>query len=286
MFYVLSKVLYAFIAPSNLCLILLGTGLLGRTFRVWQKLSGRLVVAGFMLLLVFGFSPLGKWLAKPLDDRFAGVELPGVPTITHIVVLGGAELAEMSAARGQLSTNASAERLLLVPSLAKRYPAAKIVFTGGYGALLGDGRSAANDIRRHLIANGIAPGRILLESRSRTTWENAVLVRELLDQEKSTCPCGYLLVTSAWHMPRSVGAFRQVGFDEGGHRVYPWPVDYRTRSGRNFWTPFGWLHEGLALTDLAVKEWIGLGAYWISSRSSELWPGPARRLSAKVRLKD
>lgn len=274
MFFVLSKIIYTLIAPSNFCLILIGLGLVLSAWPRWLRLGRRLVVAGFVLLLVFGFSPLGKWLAKPLDDRFAAVELPAPAAVTHIIFLGGFERSSISRQRGQIATNASGERLLAIPFLARRFPRAKIVYTGGHVTLLGEGLGALDTIAGYLVGAGVARERILLEGRSRNTWENATFVKALLERQNATCPCGYLLVTSAWHMPRAMGVFRRAGFTEGQRRLFAYPVDYRTREGRHMWLPFRDLHSGLRVTDHAVKEWLGLLAYRLTGRTATLWPKP------------
>ena len=93
----------------------------------------------------------------------------------------------------------------------------------------------------------------------------------------------WLLITSAYHMPRAMGAFRQAGFD-----VEPWPVDYRTRGTADLTRPFDKVSEGLRRVDVATREWVGLLAYWVTGRSDALFPGPqrgARRLRSSGRRK-
>jgi len=77
----------------------------------------------------------------------------------------------------------------------------------------------------------------------------------------------WLLVTSAFHMPRAIGCFRAVGFD-----VIPWPVDYRTSGPGDAWRLFPRASEGLRRVDLAAKEWAGLLAYYVTGRSTALLP--------------
>src|SRR5690606_34882032 len=122
------------------------------------------------------------------------------------------------------------ERVTETVLLARKLPEAKVVFTGGAASLLLSGESAAPAVASFLEAAGIAPDRIVLERVSRNTYENAILVRELLEPRPGDT---WLLVTSAWHMPRAVGAFRQAGFD-----VVPWPADYRTRGADDLSLPF------------------------------------------------
>ena len=274
MIFALSKIIYGLIAPSNFCLTLIGLGLVLGFWQRWQRFGRRLGIAGFTLLLIFGFSPLGKWIAKPLDDRFAAAQSPPETAVTHIILLGGFERTSISQRRKQIATNASGERLLAIPLLARRYPKAKVVFSGGHGSLLGQRLDALQSITGYLVGSGVARERILLEGRSRNTWENAKFVKALLDQRKTSCPCGFLLVTSAWHMSRAMGIFRRIGFAGDDRRLYAYPVDYRTRDGRHLWLPFRTLDSGLRLMDLAFKEWVGLVAYRLVGRTPTLWPGP------------
>ena len=74
---------------------------------------------------------------------------------------------------------------------------------------------------------------------------------------------------SAYHLPRAIGAFRKVGF-----MVEAYPVDWRTRGSEDLARVFSTLSEGLSRTDTAVHEWLGLVVYWLTGRSSELFPGP------------
>ncbi len=79
----------------------------------------------------------------------------------------------------------------------------------------------------------------------------------------------YLLVTSAYHMPRSVGVFRKAGLD-----VAAWPVDFRSRGPQDLWRFFDKPSEGLRRVDIIVREWLGLFTYWLGGSTSELYPGP------------
>jgi uncharacterized SAM-binding protein YcdF (DUF218 family) len=113
---------------------------------------------------------------------------------------------------------------------------------------------------------GIPRKRIELEGKSRNTAENATFSKAMADPKPGE---RWLLVTSAHHMPRSVGCFRRAGF-----AVEPYPVDWRTRGAVDLITPFGSLAAGLARTDVAAREWAGLVAYWITGKTSEFLPGP------------
>lgn len=263
MFFALSKVLGFFALPSNLMLLL---GLAGAALLITprKRLGQGLVAASLLALAVAGWSPLGNWLMAALEDRFPPWNpVAGAPD--GIIVLGGAISPELSADRQKVALNEAAERMTAVAALARQFPDARIVFTGGSGRLLG-GPAEADFVPPLFDAFGIARERVTLESRSRNTVENARFTRELLQPKIGD---RWLLVTSAYHMPRSVGAFRRAGF-----AVQAYPVDWRTRGAADALAPFATLSAGLARTDAAVHEWAGLTAYWLTGRSADLLPGP------------
>jgi uncharacterized SAM-binding protein YcdF (DUF218 family) len=264
MFFIASKVVFFFIQPSSLAFLsLLLGGLLMRRHAVWGR---RFLATGLAIILLFGFLPSGNLLVLPLEERFAEHVSP-VPTekITGIILLGGFEDISITRARGGLALNEAAERLTETLRLARELPNAKVIFTGGSGALFGD-HGVADSVRQFFIDAGIAPERIVIEDNSRNTYENAMFTKALLNPAPGD---RWLLVTSAYHMPRSVGVFRKVGYD-----VVPYPVDFRTRDWGDAFRPFDSIAAGLQRTDLATKEWIGLVAYWLTGRSSALFPGP------------
>ena len=120
--------------------------------------------------------------------------------------------------------------------------------------------SEAPIARRFFDQMGIEATRVTYEGEARTTAENAERLRDMLHPEPGM---RWLLVTSGWHMPRSIGAFRAAGFD-----VVAFPVDYRTRGPQDRYWPIRNIAEGLTLLDLAVREYIGLAAYRMTGRSS------------------
>src|SRR5438876_8781900 len=134
MFFVLSKILGFFAIPSNLVVVLalLGAALVRTRF---ARAGWRLMVGGLLVLAVSGLSPLGNALILPLEQRFPPWDAArGAPA--GIVVLGGSITPDVSAARNTVTLNEAAERMTAVAELARRYPAARIVFSGGSAALV------------------------------------------------------------------------------------------------------------------------------------------------------
>jgi uncharacterized SAM-binding protein YcdF (DUF218 family) len=264
MFFVVSKILGFFALPSNALIVL---GLVGVAIAVLRggRAGGKLIVASLILLAIFGLSPLANALMLPLEQRFPPWDASrGAPT--GIIVLGGAFDTVVSATREDIPLTDAAERMTASAALARKYPHARLIFTGGIGTLLYGGPTEGELARRFYAGLGIAADRITIEEESRDTAENAVLTRPLADPKPGE---HWLLVTSAYHMPRAIGAFRRVGFS-----VEAYPVDYRTRGIEDLARPFPSLGEGLRRADIATREWIGLLMYRLAGRTNELFPGP------------
>lgn len=267
MFFLLSKVLGFFATPSNAVATVCAVGLLLALTR-WRRSAPGFLATGTVLLLVLGYSPLGNVLLLPLSERFPAWRAEGGAP-DGIVVLGGAIDSEITAARGALEMDASAERIVAMLRLARQYPSARIVFSGGSASLIRHPVAEGPIAGRLLEEFGTARERIVIEDRSRTTAENAAFTRALVAPKPGQ---RWLLVTSAFHMPRSVGAFRKAGFE-----VEAYPVDWRTVGPGDALLPFAKLSAGLSRVDVAAHEWIGLIGYWAAGRSSELFPGPRAR---------
>lgn len=259
----LTKILGFFALPSNFFMLIALFGAL-LMLTPAARFGRKLAVFGILLIAICGWLPIGNLLMLPLEQRFPKWDgVRGSPD--GIVVLGGAIGPDMSEAHGEPSLNESAERMTVIADLARRYPQARIVFTGGAGRLAGKASEA--DFAITLFENfGIARERVYLESEARNTAENATLTRALVEPKYGE---RWLLVTSAHHMPRSVGLFRQAGFP-----VEAYPVDWRTRGPEDLAGPMGSLAAGLARTDAAMHEWAGLMVYWLMGRTPDLFPKP------------
>jgi len=269
MFYYVAKAVGFVALASNAVLIL---GLLGLLLCCSRRLRGFgrfLMGASIVLLAVFGLSPAGNWMIAPLEERFPpAVVAPGTD-IAGIIVLGGAVDTYLSTARHQSALNDSAERMTIVPALARQYPQAKIIFTGGVsvgGSVLWNDMTEAAVAKQLFESFGLPDDRMLFETKSRDTYENAQFTRDLVKPQPGQ---HFLLVTSAFHMPRSMGLFRKAGFD-----VLPYPVNYRTGGPQDAWIPFYAVSDGLRQSNLASREWIGLLGYWLGGRIDDIFPKP------------
>jgi uncharacterized SAM-binding protein YcdF (DUF218 family) len=267
LFFFLSKTLGVMLLPSN---FLIGLGLAGAVllFTRFTPLGRRLLIASVVLLAICGVSPLGNLLLYPLEARFPPWDATrGAPD--GIVVLGGSIDPELSAAHGLPVYRGAVDRLVATAALAHRYPRARIIYSGGNPNLVADDASREADYAASVFESlGIPSQRLTMERRARNTEENAGFSKALASPKPGE---RWLLVTSAYHMPRSVGVFRKAGFV-----VEPSPADWQTGSGETLLAPSIFVSDGLERTDTAVREWMGLAAYRISGKTSELLPGPVR----------
>ena len=264
-FFWLSKGVWTLIAPDSLLvlLLLLVWILLARGAIVWAKRLLGIVVS---VLVVLSFLPVGEWLLYPLESRFA--TNPALPAnVTGVIVLGGAEDALRSSVWQQAETNESAERFLASLSLARRFPQAKLLFTSGSGSVLDQAHKGASVAQLIYAENGLDPSRLVFESQSRNTTENAVLSKALVKPASGEV---WILVTSAFHMPRSVGIFCRIGWP-----VIPFPVDHQSLPGHMIRADAS-LIGNLQKISTAVHEWLGLLAYYLTGKSSALFPEECR----------
>ena len=263
MFFILSKTATYLLQPSNL-LIVLGLAGLALTATRWRRAGKGLALFCLVLLLAAGILPVGTLLLGPLESRFPPWDAArGAPD--GIVVLGGGIGADISRDRGEPVVNSSAARVIALAKLARQFPSARVVYSGGSADLLPNGAKEADVLGPLLDDFGVPRARVTLESRSRNTAENAVFSKALADPKPGE---RWLLVTSASHMPRAIGCFRRAGF-----AVEAYPVDWRTYRHPRFYPSLSPV-DGLQRTDFAVHEWLGLLTYWATGRTSALLPGP------------
>jgi uncharacterized SAM-binding protein YcdF (DUF218 family) len=257
--FIASKLLSALTQPLTWVVLLLACGW-------WQSLRrparGRaLVGTAIALLLALGWVPLPDLLLRALERQSPPPAPPSDPRwadYAGVVVLGGAlEHAAVRQGNGQVALNAAAERMTLAVALARSHPGLRVVFTGGDGTLLRQPESEARQARQFFEELGLPPERLRVESESRTTYENAVYTARLPGVDPAR---PWLLVTSGWHMPRSLAAFRRAGWN-----VVPYAVDYRA-GDRTPWSDYA-LARSLLHWQIGLHETLGLWAYRLSGRA-------------------
>ena len=253
MFFWLSKLVWIVITPSSLLLLLAVAALLCLLLR-WRVLARWLGLAAGGLFLLIGIFPLQDVLLRALENQYPRAGWPA--RVDGVLILSGGLDWKVLQSRGVPAMELSRGRVVGGFEVARRYPGAKVIFAGGSGGLGGAAMSEAEGTRYIFAQMGLDEKRLILEQRSRNTYENILFARDIARPKPGET---WLLATTASHMPRAMGVARQLGW-----AVQPWPTDYvTTPTGINGFFEYA---RNLDRMDLAMREWLGLVAYEFTGR--------------------
>jgi uncharacterized SAM-binding protein YcdF (DUF218 family) len=244
MIYVVSKAFWLLAAPTNALILITVVTTFWALIRT-SKHAAWLAFFSACGLAVGAFTPAGLWMTAPLESRFPEWHQSSQSAPNGIILLGG------DAGQG----------IMALAELSQKFPQARLVFSGP-----GNVTSTLDDLLRTFAKLGGDPTRIKLETRSRNTFENAIYSIELIRPKPDE---RWLLITTALHMPRSIGTFRRAGFV-----VEAYPILFRTQGTQNAFLESGTGSTALGNLDTAAKEWIGLVVYRIMGRTDALFPAP------------
>jgi len=248
--FILSKLLSAITQPMFWLALWWGVALL--MLARWHRLALTMLWSGLVVLGLLGFKAMPDALLRPLENRYPVPTAQSVQGHVGMVVLGGAiARPEVFLAHGQVPLGEAAERMSVPVGLMRQHPKLALVFSGGEGRLLTTGITEAELAKVFYAQQGVDMARVTLESGSRTTRENAQQVAKLLGPR---CQQPWLLITSAWHMPRAMAEFEAVGCN-----VTPYPVDFMTGESTPL-TDYSLAHS-LLRWQTALHEWLGIWAY-------------------------
>lgn len=268
--FLLSKIIYAAIQPLNQIVALLAFGAAMRMLRLRRLARGATVLAALYFMVIVA-TPAPEYLLGQLEKRFPRPTAALEAFDGAIVLGGGTGNGEASAQVDTWMLSESGERVAAIVTLRATRPDLPILHSGGSGKVVHRGWREGEAVRAFLAAAQPQGGPIAYEEQSRNTFENATLTAERIASggwPGVDSGGRFLLVTSAWHMPRAMGAFRRAGLD-----VVAYPVDYWIGS-------IGWeldrvnLLGRLTVMDRFMIEAVGLIGYWALGRSDEIFPGP------------
>lgn len=262
-FYAASKVGGFLLTPSTALVMALLAAVILQARPRSAPIARRLGIVSAAAMAAAGFTPIGEAMLASLERRFPELRLcaPNEPgsAPTGIVLLGGGLGAVTIEGEVRETLNESVERIRYAADLARAWPAIPVIVSGGQAFARAGAQSEAEGMRRLLLELGVAPERIVIEPRSRTTAENA---REVAALTGRTGP--HLLVTSAFHMPRAAATFQAAGVS-----IAPAPTDWRADDARPILAAS--VGANLGALDLATREVLGAMAYWASGRSRAMF---------------
>ena len=260
-FFYLSKNIWTVISPDSFFIILLTLCLL--LFLLRQTKTATLLLSLLTFCTLFlSFFPVGDWLLYPLESRFQ--QNPDLPEqVDGIIVLGGSVIPDRSVEWQQLETNQFHERLSSFIQLAQLYSNARLVFSGVNSSTDEDKPTEAQIAKTYFLKSGISPERLLIENKARNTAENVSYSRQLASPQSNET---WIMITSAFHMPRAMGVFCQQNW-----KVIPYPVDHQTLPSKLYQPGYSLIGHANHLV-LASHEWLGLLAYYLSGKTHQLLP--------------
>ena len=251
--FVLSKLLSAVTQPVFWLSLwwLLALVLLPR----FRRLASSMLWGGMLVFSLLGFSAVPDALLRSLESQYKVPTLTQINPYAGVIVLGGATGSPgIFKAHGQVPLGEAAERMTLPIGLMRKFPNFELIFSGGEGRLVPTGTTEAELAKMFYKEQGVDMKRVSLESKARNTRENAQQVAALLGER---CKQPWLLVTSAWHMPRSMAEFEATGCN-----VTAYPVDFHT-GDETSWTDYSMVGS-LAAWQKALHELLGMFVYGLT----------------------
>ncbi|MBT6338320.1 MAG: YdcF family protein [Desulfobacula sp.] len=263
LFFWISKLMWIVISPDSLLVILAIVGLALLYIGSYKKAKAFLGIMVFIMVMIAIF-PAGEWLLSPLEMRFAtNPELPD--KIDGIIVLAGGEDPYLSAQWDQVELGGASERNFAFMRFIRQYPDARHVFTGGSGSLKHPQYKSTHVAKKLYSELGIDTSKIVFEELSKNTYESVKLSKTLIKPKGNE---KWVLITTSWHMPRSVGIFEKFDWP-----VIAYPVDHYTDPQDLLRVSLSF-SKNLNILKMAVKEWVGLVAYYLTGKTSALLPRP------------
>lgn len=229
----------------------------------WAK---RLALSGLFGIFFLATVPVGLWMFTFLENRFPKPEVIPEDAV-GVILLGGPFELQMMEKRHETVFNLTAGRIFEFIEFTKKYPHLKRVFSGGGRKLpIIDGKlqGEADLIKVLFDRMGYDTQEMIFEGTSRDTIENAWKTKDIIQPKADE---KWVLMTSAYHMPRSVGLFKKAGWN-----VIPYPVDYHALATYEPWFFWG-LRDGLMTFYYAAKEFLAMFHNYIFGRSDTLLPG-------------
>lgn len=269
LFFISSKIAWALLSPGNLMILAMAVGTVLLAFNK-HLIAKRILIPTSLFSVILMAYPVSDYLMAPLESRFS--KPPTLPAqVDAILILGGGEDLKRSLSWHVSELGIGGDRYIGAAILAKAYPEVPVIFTGGSGSLRLQDTAGEGSIAKDLLtAVGINADRLIIESQSRNTYENFKLTKPLLPHSEHS-RATYILVTSAYHMPRAVGIARQQGIN-----VIPYPVDYHSNQADLRHWDFD-LYDHLKALEPAWREWIGLSVYYLTDKTDAWFPAPKQQ---------
>ena len=244
--FLLKKITGLILSPLTVCIVLLVSGLFLLLFTRRQRTGKFTVTLGVVFLLLMSYDALPDRALETLEHRYAPLkEIDSISEVKWIVVLGGGHASDPNLPVASRLSGESLSRLIEGIIIHKRFPQSRMLLSGGN---IFDPVPESKSMAELAIILGIDKDGIHEESAGLDTEDQAILIKKIVGKDK------FILVTSAFHMPRSMALFQK----QGMHPI-PSPSGYRVKN-RNEVDPFMFFPDsgGIGKMELAVHEYLGM----------------------------
>ena len=244
--FLFKKIVAPFFFPLSLCLEILLFGLFLLWFTSREKFGRVVITFGVILLTLLSCNYIPTTLIRSLEYKYEPLrEAKDLQDTKWVVVLGGGHISDSQLPSLSQLSKSSLARLMEGIRIHRMLHGSRIVLSGGSAF---DPVPNAIVMSKVALAMGVDKQDLLLETLSRDTKDEARLIREIVGNER------FILVTSAFHMPRSMALFRKLGMEP-----IPAPTDYWTKESQRI-NPgmFFPTADGLRKAERAFHEYLGL----------------------------
>ncbi|HEY4944019.1 MAG TPA: YdcF family protein [Rhizomicrobium sp.] len=240
--FVVTKIVELILQPANFAILLFAAGA-ALSWTEWHGLGRAIVTVTAAICLTVLLFPVDQWLAYPLESKFMQPRPPA--HVDGILILGG-----------------NLPNMVEGATAARRYPKATVVYTGGSVYLFGDD-GGPQYAATTLSSLGVSRDRLVIEGKSRTTFENLQFSRNLLSPRKGQV---WLLVTTAIQMRRALAVADHLHWP-----MVPWPSEnISDRSGQSYWL-FSFEKTSYSLGRV-LHEYESLVAYRLEGKTDSMFP--------------
>ena len=265
-FFSLSKAIWTYFNPIQVIIYFL-LFLLVFNFFNKKKIIKIINLIIFILFILIIFLPNGTYLLWKLENTYSKPQIFS-SNIDGIIILGSGTEPFLTYQHNQIILSEHVERITESIELMKRFPNAKIVYSGGSFTTNPEAKLTGVDVAKMFYTQmEIDVNKIIFEDKSLNTYENFVFSKKYINNINNE---KWLLLTSAFHMKRAMSVAEKLNLN-----LIPYPVDYQLKKKYNWYRMY--IVKGRSFLrnmnhfQLAAHEYIGLAAYYLTNRSSKMF---------------
>jgi uncharacterized SAM-binding protein YcdF (DUF218 family) len=248
--FLFKKITRLFMSPLTVSMLMLVVGTFMLLFTRKQKTGKFMTASGVVFILLMGYNIFPDRILSTLENKYPPIiETESVSDAKWIVVLGGGHVTDRKVPVASILAGDTLTRVVEGVIIHKRLPESRLLFSGGKAF---DPESESKTMADLAVELGVNKSKITEEPNGLDTGEQSELVKKIVGKDK------FILVTSAYHMPRAIALFRKQGMNP-----VPAPVGHRIKEKSTI-DPYMFFPRsgGIEKMEIVVHEYLGL--CWMS----------------------